>query len=179
MKKTMMRNLLMRVANVAAAFVLLVSAQSGAVLATGRAQAVVAQSVKSRQAKPRKSKKTHKRAKQPSGAPSLPTGAWGGAHVNLDATMNGASLQFDCASGTIDQPITLDAHNSFAVSGTYAQEHGGPVRIDEKPNSRPARYTGRVAGQTLTLTITLTDSQQQVGTYTLTRGQAARLFRCL
>lgn len=177
--KKMTRNLLTRATNIAAALCLLVSAQSSSVLATGRAQTVGAQSVKSRQAKPRKSRKTRKTPRQPSGATRLPTGAWGGEHVNLDATTTGARLEFDCAHGTITQALMLDTRNSFDVPGTYAQEHGGPVRIDEKPNTHPARYTGRVAGQTLTLTITLTDSQEKIGTYTLTRGQAARLFRCL
>ena len=179
MKKMMTRNLLLRAANVAAALCLLVSAQSSSVLAKGQVQTATARSVKTKQAKQRKSKKPHRRGVQRGGATHLPAGAWGGEHVNLDATTTGARLDFDCAQGTIDQAITLDAHNTFNVSGTYTQEHGGPIRIDEKPNRHPARYTGRLEGQTLTLTITLTDDQHQVGTYTLTRGQSARLFRCL
>jgi hypothetical protein len=110
---------------------------------------------------------------------SLPAGTWGGEHISLNATAAGARLEFDCANGQINQPITLDGNGAFDVAGVYVQEHGGPVRIDEQPNGQPARYSGRVEGQTMTLTITLTGKQQTVGTYTLGHGQNPRIFKCL
>jgi hypothetical protein len=135
--------------------------------------------VKSRPAKRHKSKLTRKASEPARAGVSLPVGTWGGQHVNLDATPAGARLEFDCAQGTIDQAITLDAHNSFDLPGTFTAEHGGPVRIDEQPASHPARYTGRVEGERLTLTITLADTQKPIGTYTLVHGQTARIYRCL
>jgi len=47
------------------------------------------------------------------------------------------------------------------------------------PNRHPARYDGRVSRETLQLTVTVTDTQQLVGSFTLTRGAAPRLVRCL
>ena len=50
---------------------------------------------------------------------------------------------------------------------------------DGEAAAQAARYTGRVDGKTLTLTVTLADTGRVVGTFTLTRGSSGRLFKCL
>ena len=35
---------------------------------------------------------------------------------------------------------TPGADSTFAVSGTFVREHGGPIREDEKADVRPAMY---------------------------------------
>lgn len=106
-------------------------------------------------------------------------GAWGGDHIRLDVTADGATTEYDCAHGTIDEPLVLDRNSRFSVAGTHTFEHGGPVRLDEPPNRHPARYDGRLSGDTLQLTVTVTDTQQGTGTFTVTRGVAPRLVKCL
>jgi len=59
------------------------------------------------------------------------------------------------------------------------QEHGGPIRQDESPDRHPARYQGQTSGDSLQLTVTLTDLPQDIGTFTLTRGATARVVKCL
>jgi hypothetical protein len=105
-------------------------------------------------------------------------GVWGGEHIRLQVTESGASIEYDCAHGTINQPLTLDGQGRFEVTGTHTREHGGPVRRDDVPDSYPARYTGRVEGQTMTLTVTLSDAGTDVGTYTLTQGSEGRIRKC-
>ena len=68
---------------------------------------------------------------------------------------------------------------SFEVTGTHTPEHGGPVREDEKSESRPARYAGRLAAGRMALTVTLTDTGDILGTFALTQGVAGRLTKCL
>jgi hypothetical protein len=41
---------------------------------------------------------------------------WGGMHVSLEMNAGGAILEFDCAHGTILQPIKVDAKGEFSVS---------------------------------------------------------------
>ena len=65
------------------------------------------------------------------------------------------------------------------MTGTHTPEHGGPVREDEKLVSRPARYVGRVDGRRMTLTVTVTDSGEILGTFALTYGVRGRLMKCL
>lgn len=113
------------------------------------------------------------------GGENIATGIWGGAHIRLEVTGNGASVEFDCAHGSITQKLAVDASGAFTASGTYTLERGGPVRADETPASHPARYSGRVEGQRMTLRIRLTDSDTDIGSFTLTHGREARLTKCL
>ena|SRR5438105_1929287 len=108
----------------------------------------------------------------------LAAGVWGGEHIRLEANDGGATVEYDCANSTIDQPVVLDGGGNFDVKGRYAPEHAGPVLRDEESNSRPARYVGHVKGDVLTLTVTLADTKDAVGTFTLTRGSEGRLMKC-
>jgi hypothetical protein len=105
-------------------------------------------------------------------------GVWGGDHIRFDVTDSGASVEHDCAHATIEQPIALDSEGRFDSKAVYVVERGGPVRRDAPPPTRPARYAGRVSGDTLTLTVTLTDTDEDAGSYTLTRGSEGRIMKC-
>ena len=106
-------------------------------------------------------------------------GTWGGEHVGLTVTARGARVEFDCAHGSINQRLRLDRAKRFDVRGVFVAEHGGPVREGERPDSRPARYTGQVVGQTMTLTVTLEGENRPLGAFTLRRGQPPGLTKCL
>jgi hypothetical protein len=106
-------------------------------------------------------------------------GDWGGEHIALTITPAGASLEFDCAHGTIGEPIQPAGGGTFDASGVYVREHGGPIREDEPPDSHPARYQGRIDGSRMALTVTLTDGEEWSAQFTLTQGAAARVYKCL
>ena len=110
---------------------------------------------------------------------TISLGAWGGDHVSLLVTGTGGTLEYDCAHGTIDEPFATDSAGRFQLAGTHTREHGGPIRRGEKPDRHPARYSGAVAADTMTLTVTLTDSNEVLGTFGLTRGRLARVVKCL
>lgn len=109
-------------------------------------------------------------------------GMWGGKGISLQVTDAGATIEYDCAHGAIKQPLALDAHGKFDLKGEYVAESGGPERFgtpsDNKSNARPARYTGTVSGAEMTLTVTLTDTQEEVGTFTLAHGTTPRIVKC-
>jgi len=109
---------------------------------------------------------------------SVQTGAWGGNQIGMQVTERGAEINYACAHGNIGERITLDADGKFDVTGSHVNESPGPVRVDQKPDSHPARYTGRVDGQTMSLTVTLTDTKQEIGTFTLTYGRGTHLRKC-
>lgn len=118
-------------------------------------------------------------AANPGGASRLervPNGEWGGQHVRLTVTDAGATIEFDCAHGSLDEPLLLDTSGHFDVKGRLVAE-GGPVQKDEAENARPARYRGESDGQHMSLQVTL-ESGQDAGTFSLTRGGPARLFKC-
>jgi hypothetical protein len=72
----------------------------------------------------------------------------------------------------------LDANGYFDLTGTHMQEHPGPVRNDETENNHPARYTGKVEGDQITIKVTLTDTKEDVGTFKLTFGRGSRVHKC-
>ena len=106
-------------------------------------------------------------------------GVWGGEHVELVATQSGAVLDYDCAQGTIDKMPVPDANGEFVVEGTYTRESGGPTHVGDRPDIHPARYAGRLFGNSLVLTVTLTDSGDVIGSYTLVQGERGRVYKCL
>jgi hypothetical protein len=106
-------------------------------------------------------------------------GRWGGQHVALDVADAGGRIEYDCAHGTLDEPLELDRRGRFDVAGTHVRERGGPQREGEVLPSHPARYSGRVEGRTMTLTVTLTDTGDTLGPFTLTFGATPRLTKCL
>jgi hypothetical protein len=57
------------------------------------------------------------------------------------------------------------------------REHGGPERVGEVPDSEPARYLGRVTGDHMVLQVLV--GSDTLGPFTLQRGTAPQLFRCL
>ena len=108
----------------------------------------------------------------------VPTGTWGGQGIALAVTDTGAHAELDCASGDIAAPLTVDGGGRFAADGVFIQERPGPVREGEEADRKPARYAGRVDGETMTLEVTLTESKQTVGTFTLRRGATPRVTKC-
>lgn len=109
---------------------------------------------------------------------SAQTGSWGGDHIGLEVTDGGGSVEYDCAHGTIDRKIVLDARGRFHVSGTHVRERGGPVRKDERPDSHPAQYTGQIDGDKMLLTVVEVDTGEMVGVFKLVRGQQPRIMKC-
>lgn len=107
------------------------------------------------------------------------TGAWGGDHVALTAGVTSSHLEFDCAHGDIAGAFTTDATGAFALTGTYTREHGGPTRQGEPLDVHLSLYTGRVIGDTIRLTVSLTDQAAVIGTVTLTRNMPGRVVKCL
>ena len=112
-------------------------------------------------------------------APALVTGDWGGSHLGLVASATGADLEYDCATGKIAEPIRPDRSGLFVVVGEHYPGHGGPIRVDEELVKRPARYAGQVRGDTMTLTVTLSDTYEVLGSFTLVLGRSPHVFKCL
>ena len=106
------------------------------------------------------------------------SGLWGGEHIRINIGANSATIEYDCAQGTIAGPLLLDSRGRFILQGTHSREHGGPIRSDETANQRPAVYTGSISGVMMTLTVKLTGTNETVGTFSLTHGDEGRVFKC-
>lgn len=106
-------------------------------------------------------------------------GPWGGIGIAMEVTDSGARIEFDCAHGTISEPIFLDSEERFDVKGLNFREHGGPIREGEESKGEPVRYVGQVTGDSMTLTIKPEGSDTAIGSYKLLRGKTGRIRKCL
>jgi hypothetical protein len=117
------------------------------------------------------------------GAPPLAgeplTGSWGGQHVALELAPQGGTLEYDCAAGTIDEPVRPDSSGRFSVRGTHTPGHGGPERVGEESPALPANYEGRVSGSRMTLSVRVVPSGLELGPFTVERGATPVIVRCL
>ena len=104
-------------------------------------------------------------------------GSWGGAHVGLQLTATGGTLDYDCATGTIG-PLAFAEDGSFSAIGTHSPAAGGPDRVGEVRPSFAAIYQGRVAGDRIRLAGRFQNGVE-LGPFTLRRGAEPVLFRCL
>lgn len=107
----------------------------------------------------------------------LRPGTWGGDHVTLQISDSESSLEFDCANGTINEPILLDSDGHFEVAGTYSREGPGPVREGAQNQSR-AMYSGVVNGDAMSLSIKLHGSSEAVANLSLTHGKQGKIRKC-
>lgn len=128
-------------------------------------------------------KRRRARARKKPAVKTIVPGTWGGPHIAMQVTSTGAEVEFDCAHGTIEQPIRLDINGRFDVPGTFVPETGGPVSVPITPGaSSPekvlaARYKGCVEGKKLTLTV-LIDSLKTSNLFLLTHGNPPGLTKC-
>ena len=106
------------------------------------------------------------------------SGQWGGDHVGLVLEGGIGRLEYDCASGTIDEAIAPGPEGRFTAEGTHVPGQGGPVRVGQIFKSYEAQYRGTVTGDEMQLTAVL-DNGEVIGPYTLTRGAQPQLTRCL
>ena len=109
----------------------------------------------------------------------LPDGPWGTTGLTLITDGELVLFTFDCADARISKRPELDSKGNFDVAGVFIGRRGGPIRLDDKPNEQPARFVGKVAGDILDLTISLTKSGEEIGKYRLKRGTEGRIRRCL
>lgn len=109
----------------------------------------------------------------------LAIGTWGGEHIRVTIGRSSASVEYDCANGSITAPLNLDRKGKFSWQGFYTQERGGPVRQDQQPNNQPALYSGWVNGNRMTLRVRLANTNETIGTYQLKKGSSGSLVKCL
>ena len=106
------------------------------------------------------------------------TETWGGEHVRIEFNDGEARVDFDCAHGTITDPLKTDSEGRFALDGTYVRDGPGPIRLNAPRVSQPARYSGTIKGEEMSLSVTLNKTSEELGTFTLRRGSEGLIRKC-
>jgi hypothetical protein len=112
-------------------------------------------------------------------APDSPVkaGQWGGQHISLTVAAASTEIEFDCGRATVPGTIETDRDGGFTTSGTLLQDRPGPT-TPNGPAQRPIRLSGTVKDDDMQVSIVLTDSNEDVGSFTLTFGGTPRLVKC-
>ena len=106
------------------------------------------------------------------------SGKWGGEHISLIVTDSISTLDYDCAHGTIDEPIISDDKGLFEAIGVHVFESGGPIRLGEIPDKHPVLYNGGINGNKMTLMVTLIDTDVVIDTFFLSLGSEPNIYKC-
>jgi hypothetical protein len=105
-------------------------------------------------------------------------GTWGGNHISLEVSEEGAYVEFDCAHGTVSEALRVNSQGKFRASGTYVRETAGPQPVDGEDKSLPVIYSGTTDNKTATFTITNPVTDEVIGTFAVIRGKRSRLTKC-
>ena len=108
---------------------------------------------------------------------AVKAGQWGGQHISMTVTAASTDIEFDCGRATVPGTIATDGDGRFATNGTFLQDRPGPTTRNG-PAQRPMRLSGTVKGDDMQVSIVLTDSSEDVGSFTLTFGSTVRLVKC-
>ena len=101
-------------------------------------------------------------------------GTWGGENAALIADDTSAHVHIGCTYGNVHQQIITDADGRFDVPG----EQNITAHPVDRGILHPARFSGRVSGGVMTLTVTLTDTSVTLGPVKLAFGQEPRMGPC-
>ena len=110
--------------------------------------------------------------------PAPQTTIWGGDHVEMEVTASDARLEFDCAHGTIDEPLRPDSKGVYQAKGTYTPERSGPSRDGNASRTAKVTYAGTIAGDAMTLRIGADGQDTPSTTYQLTRDRRGNVRKC-
>ena len=109
---------------------------------------------------------------------ALALGSWGGDGAGMIVGDTAMHLHIKCTYGDVSGRIPIDANGRFDVSGSYMLR-AFPIAVGP---SVPARFTGRLDGASVTITVTVNDTVQHmsgdIGPVTVTFGKEPRLLPC-
>lgn len=110
--------------------------------------------------------------------PDYLIGTWGGPHIGVSFEGALGSIEYDCASGTIDSIVLPAKDGRFTARGQHRHGQGGPVRVGQIFRTQRATYSGEVHKDIMTLNVSLEDGTS-LGPFTLTEGAPPQITRCL
>jgi hypothetical protein len=109
--------------------------------------------------------------------PSELVGTWGGDNLVVEINTEGATIDYGCAHGTINENIVPDKQGRFSVKGLHKIHTGGPTRQGSE-EGQPAIYSGTVVGNVMSFEVKLERENDSIGKFKVEKGKQVRLRRC-
>jgi hypothetical protein len=109
---------------------------------------------------------------------NIALGTWGGDSAGMIVSDTAMHLHIDCTFGDVSGRVPVNANGEFDVIGSYTLR-AYPIVVGP---SLPARFVGRLAGDRVTLTVTVNDTVEHQtvvrGPVLVTFGDDPRLGVC-
>jgi hypothetical protein len=105
---------------------------------------------------------------------TLPPGTWGGEDAGVIVESQTAHVHIGCTKGDTDGPIALDGDGEFSVRGAY-NVNAYPV---DQGILHPARFSGKVSGEEMTITVQLLDEDRRLGPVKVQFGRNPDMRQC-
>lgn len=109
---------------------------------------------------------------------ALALGNWGGDDAGMIVSDTAMHLHIQCTYGDVSGRVPVGSDGQFDVPGSYMLR-AYPIAIGP---TVPARFTGRVEGARVTVTVTVNDTVQHetvvLGPVTVTYGKEPRDWPC-
>ena len=109
---------------------------------------------------------------------NIALGTWGGDSAGMIVSDNAMHLHIACTYGDVSGRVPVGTDGGFDVAGSYVLR-AYPVAVGP---TLPARFTGRLAGKRVTVTVTVDDTVEHVtvirGPVTVEYGADPRLGPC-
>ena len=109
---------------------------------------------------------------------TLALGTWGGDNAGVIVTDSVTHVHIACTFGDVAGDIRLDGEGRFTTTGSYVLR-AYPVMIGPP---LPARFSGRVSGRRLTLTVEVNDTVRDTvvwqGPITVAYGREPQMQMC-
>src|SRR5687768_12440304 len=112
------------------------------------------------------------------GTVNVREGSWGGTGVEFVVKKDAVAIEYDCAVGEIRGRLRTDRRGNFTITGVHKRLYPGAIRVNLMPKAQPARYQGKITGATLRYKVTLIETGEVIGEYTVERGKSAPIRRC-
>ena len=109
---------------------------------------------------------------------ALPIGTWGGDSGGMIVGDTAMHLHIKCTYGDVSGRVPIGANGQFDIAGSYMLR-AYPIAVGP---SMPARFTGRLDGSDVTVTVTVNDTVEKktvvLGPVTVTYGKEPKLGPC-
>jgi hypothetical protein len=109
---------------------------------------------------------------------ALPLGTWGGDNNGMIVGDTAMHLHIGCTFGDVSGRIPLGSNGAFDVSGSYVLR-AFPIAVGP---AVPARFTGRLSGNKVTITVTANDTIEHktvvLGPVVVTWGTEPKMGPC-
>jgi hypothetical protein len=144
---------------------------------SGASKTIDAPQIKQVRKTKKKKKRIVKKTVKKNNTAEAAEGVWGGTGIGLTIGAESVKIEYDCAEAEIKQKFVTDAGGNFNLDGFYKRQPP-MIRVDMVVKPQAANFQGVIDGSTMRLKVTLTETKQLIGEYTLKRGEDPELRKC-